>query len=192
MDVAAGLQRILFGEEETATVLFFIEIVARTVVMYAYTMFLARMVGAGGVGQLGPFEFVLVIAIGSAAGDPMFYPDVPLLHGLLVITVIICLHRLTGFIFNRFKFIEDKVEGGPIVVVREGEVQMQELGSGALSERELFTLLRNGGVRNTGEVELAFFETNGRLSIFRYPEGERKRGRGTMPEQWRSGQTAQA
>ena len=78
METGSEIQRILLGEAETATVIFYLEVILRTIIMYLYTIFLSRMVGQGGVGQIGPFEFVLVIAVGSAAGDPMFYPDVGL------------------------------------------------------------------------------------------------------------------
>ena len=93
--------------------LFFVEIVFRTTVMYLYTIFLARMVGHDAIGQIGPFEFVLVIAVGSAAGDPMFYPDIGLLQGILVITVVIVLHRVTGALLQRSKKAESIVEGDP-------------------------------------------------------------------------------
>ena len=173
--------RILFGAAETADAFFYVEVVFRTVVMYLYTIFLARMVGQGGIGQIGPFEFVLVIAIGSAAGDPMFYPDVGLLQGLLVITVVIVLHRSTGYIMQRHKKLENVVEGGPLKVVHEGKVCKETLGSGTLTERELMALLRLAQVRDTGEIECAFFETSGRLSVFRFADGKRAKGKTTMP-----------
>jgi uncharacterized membrane protein YcaP (DUF421 family) len=182
MDSGFDFVRILFGSEDTASLAFYLEVILRTVVMYLYTIFLSRMVGQGGVGQIGPFEFVLVIAIGSAAGDPMFYPEVGLLQGILVITVVIILHRLTVFVLHRHKHLEEKLEGGPLLVVRRGAIEEKALGSGTLTERELLALLRIEGVRDTGEIECAFFEPNGRLSIFRYPEGERKHVRRTVPE----------
>ena len=176
------LKRIFFGEPDTANLAFFLEVVFRTMVMYFYTIFLARMVGQGGVGQIGPFEFVLVIAIGSAAGDPMIYPDVALLHGIAVITVVILLHRATGFVLNRNRRLEIKLEGAPLLVVENGEVKESELGAGTLTRRELMALLRVEGVRDTGEVERAWFEPSGRLSVFRFPESERLKGRSTLPE----------
>ena len=181
MEYEFDAMRILFGAIETAHPIFYLEVIFRTVVMYLYTIFLARMVGQGGIGQIGPFEFVLVIAIGSAAGDPMFYPDVGLLQGLLVITVVIVLHRSTGYIMQRHKKLENVVEGGPLKVVHEGKVCKEALGSGTLTERELMALLRLAQVRDTGEVECAFFETNGRLSVFRYPDAKRGKGKTTMP-----------
>ena len=181
MDTGFDLGRILFGEADTASVAFYLEVVFRTIVMYLYTIFLSRMVGQGGVGQIGPFEFVLVIAIGSAAGDPMFYPEVGLFQGILVITVVIVLHRVTAFILHRHKRLEEVLEGGPLLVVRRGQIESKVLGSGTLTERELLALLRIEGVRDTGEVECAFFEPNGRLSVFRYPRDQRRVVRQTVP-----------
>lgn len=182
MDWQGELLRVLFGEGDSQNALFYAEIMLRTVVMYAYTVFLTRMVGQGGIAQIGPFEFVLVIAVGSAAGDPMFYPDVGLAQGILVITVVILLHRLTGAIVNRNRALEDAIEGSPLQVVNDGRMLVDRLGSGTLTERELLALLRLEGVRDTGEVQWAFFEPNGRLSVFRFPEEKQRAVRATIPD----------
>lgn len=175
------ITRIVFGEAETADPWFYAEIVFRTLVMYLYTIVLARMVGHDAIGQVGPFEFVLVIAVGSAAGDPMFYPDVGLLQGILVITVVVLLHRITGALIARSGRAESLVEGDPVLVVDGGNVVEEALGSGSLSLRELMALLRVEGVRDVGEVEAAYFENNGRLSVFRYPAEKTRRSRSTEP-----------
>ncbi|TWG98505.1 putative membrane protein [Mesorhizobium sp. J18] len=181
MSILSEISRILFGESDTAHIGFFVEVALRTVVMYFYTIFLARMVGQSGVGQIGPFEFVLVIAVGSAAGDPMLYPDVALLHGIIVITVVILLHRATASILNRDRKLEERLEGVPILVVEKGKVKEEVLGSGSLTKRELMSLLRIEGIRNTGEVEHAWFEPAGRLSIFRV-DGRARKGENTLPD----------
>ena len=77
------LMRMLVGGQPP---LFFAEIVLRTLIVYAYTFGLVRWLGGRSVAQLSVIEFLLVIALGSAVGDAMFYPDVPLLHAMLVIT----------------------------------------------------------------------------------------------------------
>lgn len=170
MPDGSELFRILFGEADTATLGFYGEIVFRTIVMYLYTIVLARLIGQGSVGQIGPFEFVLVIAVGSAAGDPMFYPDVGLAQGIAVITVVMVMHRITAYLIAKSRRLERTVEGMPLLVVKEGEVVEQALSTGTLTKRELMALLRLNGVRNTGEVECAYFETSGRLSVFRRRE----------------------
>lgn len=183
MDYEFDLARMLFGGAETAHALFFLEIIFRTTVMYLYTIVLARMVGQDAIGQIGPFEFVLVIAVGSAAGDPMFYPDVGLLQGIMVITVVILLHRLTGAVIQRSRKIEHIVEGEPLLLVSAGKIQHQHLGSGSLTDRELMAQLRLAGVRDVGEVEHAYFETNGRLSVFQYGSSKTKATQTTLPHE---------
>lgn len=179
MDWLGELQRIFLGEGDTAQAAFFLEILFRTSVMYVYTIVFTRLVGQGSVGQIGPFEFVLVVAVGSAVGDPMFYPDVGLLQGMAAITVVILLHRATGYVLQRNRRLERLIEGEPLLVVEDGRICHDALGSGTLTERELYALLRTSGVRNTGEVEVAFFEPNGRLSVFRKETVDR-RGQDTV------------
>lgn len=181
MNDGFDLVRILFGVDEAQNLVFYLEIVFRTVVMYGYTIVLARLVGQGSVGQIGPFEFILVIAVGSAAGDPMFYPEVGLLQGILVITVVILLHRFTVFVFNRHRRLEEMLEGGPLEVVRDGQIVEKMLGAGTLTERELLALLRCHGVRDTGEIEAAYFEPNGSLSVFRRPRERQILVKSTFP-----------
>lgn len=173
--------RMFLGEGDLGSALFLIEIILRTMVMYAYTIVLTRLVGQGSVGQIGPFEFVLVIAVGSAAGDPMFYPNVPLFHGLLVISVVIVLHRATQWILARHAGAEAYLEGTPLLVVCGGRVVEEALGSGSLTRRELTSMLRTKGVRNVGAVECAYFEPSGKLSVFLYSEGAGYEGESIVP-----------
>jgi uncharacterized membrane protein YcaP (DUF421 family) len=174
--------RMLFGEGDRVSALFLVEILIRTVIMYAYTIVLARMVGQGSVGQIGPFEFVLVIAVGSAAGDPMFYPEVPLLSGLAVITVVILLHRATQWFLAANPKAENFLEGKPLLVIKAGAVVDDAIGSGKLTRNELMSMLRVSGVRNVGTVECAYFEPSGRLSVFHYSGKPPTPGETTLPE----------
>ena len=79
------LQRMFFGMQPP---LFYLEIAVRTLVIYAWGLLLLRWLGSRTIGQLSTVEFLLVIALGSAVGDPMFYPDVPVFYGMAVITVV--------------------------------------------------------------------------------------------------------
>jgi hypothetical protein len=81
------------------------EVILRTTVMYLYA--LLRLLGKRGMGQLAPFDFVIIIALGSAVGDPMFYPDVPVPHAMAVITVVVVLTRSVGFLTQRNRWARE-------------------------------------------------------------------------------------
>ena len=84
--VPFDLVRMFFG---TDPALFYLEIVFRTCLIYLYALLLIRWVGGRGIAQMSTVEFLLVIALGSAVGDAMFYPEVPILHAMLVITAVV-------------------------------------------------------------------------------------------------------
>ena len=175
--------RIFFGDQ--AGLIYLLEVVFRTVVMYGYVLLFARFIGKRGVGQVSPFEFILIIIISSAAGDPMFYRHVPLLHGIVVLTVVMILHRLVSVVTDRSERAEDFVEGEPILVVDDGRIVERSLGGGRLSRRELMMELRQQGVGNVGEVERAFFEPSGKVSVLQASQEKQKKTESTHPKDFR-------
>lgn len=155
---------------------FTLEIIFRTVIVYLYTLLLVRWFSQRAVGQLSLVEFLLVIALGSAVGDPMFYPDVPLLHGMTVITVVVLINRGIDRLLSRSARFERFIEGVPIQLVKDGLIDHQALETLLLNRDELFQNLRIAGVENVGSVRQAYMEQNGQLSVFCYPSDEARRG----------------
>ena len=187
MDAAQSVQpfdwyRMFLGEQVSA--LYLLEISFRTAVMYSYAIVFSRLIGKRGVGQISPFEFIIIIIVSSAAGDPMFYAHVPLLHGILVMTVIMFLHRLAGLVTDRSERAEDVMEGEPVLVIEQGFIVEGGVGPGTLSRRELLMKLRQQGIRDVGEVERAFFEPSGQLSVLQAPQEGQRATLSTMPRDY--------
>lgn len=158
------LQRMLIGNESP---LFLLEIVVRTLIVYIYTMLLLRWLGSRTIGQLSTVEFLLVIALGSAVGDAMFYPDVPLVHALLVVTVVVFANKGLDMLIARYKRAESLIDGTPEEVIRDGVLRKKFLTSTSLGISELFQQLREKGVEHLGQIAHAYVEADGRLSVFR-------------------------
>ncbi|HEX5657214.1 MAG TPA: DUF421 domain-containing protein [Polyangiales bacterium] len=161
------LKRIFLGE---LPLWFLAEIVFRTTIIYAYTLLLVRLLGKRGLGQLSPFDFVIVIALGSAVGDPMFYQEVPLIHTMLVITVVVLLQRGVSRLTEKSALAERFIDSEPRRLVRRGVVDLKNLRDEQLDPEELFSALRVQGVRQLGEVQLAYIEPSGAISVLNEPE----------------------
>jgi uncharacterized membrane protein YcaP (DUF421 family) len=61
------------------------EVALRTFFMFFVILTSLRILGKRSVAQLSVFELGVIIGLGSAAGDPMFYKDVGLLPGVVVL-----------------------------------------------------------------------------------------------------------
>ncbi len=163
MDYSFDLQRIFLGD---APSWFLLEIVLRTTLLYLYTLLLLRLLGKRGVRQLTFFEFAIILALGSAVGDPMFYEDVPLLHGALVVTVIALLQRAIVIVTEKNKPLEVLFESSPKRLIKNGVLELGALEAEKLSKDEVFSRLREEGLRHLGQVERAYLEPSGNISIW--------------------------
>src|SRR5215217_7488373 len=86
---------LLLGDQEWG---FLPEAAFRSFVMFVIILLSLRLLGRRGVKQLSVFELGVIIGLGSAAGDPMFYKDVGLLAGLVVFVVVLSLYKLVTFL----------------------------------------------------------------------------------------------
>lgn len=172
------LYRIMLGDKPPW---FLLEVTFRTVVIFGYTLVLLRWMGKRGMGNLTPFEFAIIVALGSAVGDPMFYDDVPLVHTMLVIAIIVGMQRLLAYFTEKNEWLEQVVESTPRLLVADGVIDIANLHSEQLSRDELFEALRQQGIRHLGQVEVAFLEPSGKLSVIR-PTHDRD-GLSILPEE---------
>ena len=171
-------KQLLLGDEDW---LFLLETALRTSIMFVVILTGLRLLGKRGVKQLSVFELVVIIGLGSAAGDPMFYKDVGLLPALVVFTIIICLYTFVTFFIGRSKKFEKTIEGKAVCLIKDGVFAIDNFKKEAVSEDEFFAELRLQSVSQLGQVEEAIVETSGRISIFFFADDEVKFGLPIMP-----------
>jgi uncharacterized membrane protein YcaP (DUF421 family) len=170
---AFDLKNIFVGD---LPILFYVEIVLRTLVLYGYTMAILRLLGRRSAGDLTVIDVVLIVALGSAVGDPMFYPKVPVLYGLLVITLIVGLQRLGLLWANHNDRVDRFIKGTPSRVIADGLFDLKGVERVDLSKREIFQMARQDGYRNLGEIRRMYIETDGKSSIFGFQPGQVRPG----------------
>lgn len=171
-------KQLLLGGEDWN---FLIEGAFRTFIMFTVIVISLRLLGKRGVKQLSVFELVVIIGLGSAAGDPMFYKDVGLLPAILVFIMVISLYRFIMYLIGRSKKFERLVEGSPVCLISEGKFSIDNFKKETLAQDEFFAELRMKGVMHLGQVQLGIIEITGDISLFFYPDAEVKYGLPILP-----------
>jgi uncharacterized membrane protein YcaP (DUF421 family) len=172
-------KELLMGHEEWS---FLLEIILRTAIMFLAIIIGLRVLGKRGVKQLSIFELVVIIGLGSAAGDPMFNKDVGIVSSILVFIVIILLYSIITFFIGRSKNFEKLVEGSSSCLIREGEFAIDNFKKENLGSDEFFAELRLKGISQLGQIETAIVESSGEISIFYFEDKKVKYGLSIMPE----------
>ncbi|MFL9832041.1 DUF421 domain-containing protein [Flavobacterium sp. ARAG 55.4] len=171
--------RVLFNDLPLS---FLWEVLFRSTVMFLILLITLKLAGKRGVKQLSIFETVIIIALGSAAGDPMFYEDVGIVPAALVFLVIISLYRLVTWLTAKSKKFEELIEGKTQCLINEGKFSIHRFKKESLAQDEFFSELRVKSVEHLGQIEKAFIEPNGDISIFYYAENEVKYGLPILPD----------
>ena len=124
-------QEILFGDENA---FFLVEIAIRSLIMFLLIFLGLRITGKRAVKQLSIFELLIIIALGSAAGDPMLYKEVGILNAVVVFTVIFLVYWLLTQLIEHSEKIETILEGKPLYIIREGRASRESLISSTHKE----------------------------------------------------------
>lgn len=165
--------RILINDQPA---LFLVEVVFRTAVMFLFLLAALRFTGKRGVKQLSIFEIVIIIALGSAAGDPMFYEDVGILPAACVFIVVISFYRLVTWLTGKFMWAERMLEGTTELLIEHGVFSMLKFKKEDIAQDEFFSELRLQSVEHLGQIKYAFLEPSGNISVFFFPDEEVRPG----------------
>lgn len=173
-------QRIWLGEDAPA--MFLLEVTFRSLLMYLLILATLRITGKRGVKQLSLFELTIILSLGSAAGDPMFYADVPLLHVFVVFTIVILCYLFFNRLSEKNQRIEQWLEGSSECILENGEIKIEAFKKQNLTYQELFGEMRQQHVEHLGQVRRVYLEPTGEISIFFYEDEQVKPGLPIFPE----------
>jgi len=171
--------RLLFNELPME---FLFEVIFRSIIMFVVLLITLRLTGKRGVKQLSVFETVIIIALGSAAGDPMFYEDVGIIPAFVVFAVIICLYRFVTWLTGKSQRFERFIEGVAVCLIKDGVFAFESFKKESLAQDEFFTELRTKSIEHLGQVRHAYLEPSGELSVYFYEDEDVKYGLPVRPE----------
>src|SRR3989442_15411296 len=141
------------------------ELIFRGVVVYTFLLALLRVTGKRQVGQLAPFDLVLLLVLSNAVQNSMNGGDNSLVGGLISATTLVGLNFLIGLITYKSKKLEAIIEGRPQVLVHNGKLFEDVMASAKLTHHELDSALRQAGCNCIEEVHSAILENNGSISV---------------------------
>ena len=149
------------------------ELILRAMIVYGFLLLVLRISGKRQIGQLAPFDLVLLLVLSNAVQNAMNGGDNSVLAGLLSATVLILLNWLVGLATFRSKKIERFIEGKPEVLIHNGKLYPKAMESEKLTHHELNAALRAAGCASIQDVQFALLENNGEITVHpRKPQAE--------------------
>jgi uncharacterized membrane protein YcaP (DUF421 family) len=144
--------------------------VIRAVVVYFFLLLLLRFTGKRQVGQMAPFDLVLLLVLSNAVQNAMNGGDNSITGGVLLATTLVAINWAVGWLTFKSKRLEALVEGRPILLVHNGTVDQQALHSAQMTLHELNASLRAGGCVGPEDVRFAVLGNTGRITVIPKPK----------------------
>ena len=143
------------------------EFITRAIIVYIFLIVLLRVTGKRQVGQLAPFDLVLLLVLSNAVQNSMTGGDNSVLGGLICALTLVGANWLIGYTTYKSKRFEVLVEGRPQVLIHDGHLYRDVMKSEKLTQHELDAALRAAGCATIMEVHFAVIENNGQISVRR-------------------------
>lgn len=96
------------------------EVALRCLYTFVLVFLFLKITGRRGVRQMSLFEVLIILTLGSAAGDVAFYDNVPMIPVLVVLCLFALMYRLVMWLMSKSEKLEDLLEGKPVIIVEEG------------------------------------------------------------------------
>jgi uncharacterized membrane protein YcaP (DUF421 family) len=141
------------------------ELVVRGVVVYGFLLIMLRISGKRQVGQMAPFDLVLLLVLSNAVQNSMNAGDNSLIGGLISAATLIGLNYSVSLLTYRNKTLEAVIEGRPQILIHNGRLFDDEMQKAKLTHHELNAALRKSGCDCVDDVHSAILENSGVISV---------------------------
>lgn len=137
----------------------------RTLILFGLVIVVMRVMGKRQVGQLQPFELVVVIMISELAAIPMANTGIPLIYGVVPIVTLLVVQVYLAYISLKSEKARGIICGTPSILVENGRILEKEMNKLRYNINDLLEQLRAKDFPNIADIEYAILETSGQLSV---------------------------
>lgn len=145
-------------------------IVLRTLVIYLVVLVGVRLSGKREVGQMTPFDLVLLLLISNSVQNAMTGPDTSVLGGVAAAVTLLVLNYLVAEVAGGNRRFRRFVEGEPSLLVHDGKVIEPHMAKEHVSIDQLQRAMREHGINTYHELALAVLEVDGSISCLKYDD----------------------
>ena len=140
--------------------------VLRALVIYGFMLIVFRVLGKRTLGQLTPFDLVLLLVVGESASQALMGDDFSMTTAFLLILTLIGVDHALGRLKEWSPRLERVLDGTPLIVVEHGRALSQRMRRAGIDEGDVLMAAREThGLERLEQIKYAVHERNGNISI---------------------------
>ncbi|HSU78903.1 MAG TPA: DUF421 domain-containing protein, partial [Candidatus Angelobacter sp.] len=141
--------------------------IVRTIFLYFVILLTFRLMGKREIGRLSVVDLVVNIMIAELCVLAIEQPEAPMIRTIIPIALLLAIQVLMALFSLKSRSFRHLVDGTPATIIKNGEIDEQQMKKQRYNFDDLMMQLREQNVRSVGDVEFAFLETGGKLSVIK-------------------------
>ena len=117
------------------------------------------------IGELQPGELVITMVLSEIATMPLQDDKFPVLSGISLIFLFVSLELFSSFLAMKFRPYRTLIQGHSVLIIKDGQLLNKNLSMIRYSTDDLLEALRLKDVFDLSQVQYAYIETNGSVSV---------------------------
>ncbi len=140
--------------------------ILRAAAAYAFLVLLLRLAGRRTLGELTPFDFVVLLMVGDLMSETLVRDDASFVAGTVLCATLVGLDIVLAVVKTRSRQVERWLEGEPVVLVRDGQPLHHVMRLARVGEEDVLAAARtHQGLEHMEEIRLAVLECTGTISV---------------------------
>jgi len=143
----------------------YLKIALSSSAVYIFIILAIRLFGKKELAQLSIIDLVFILLISNAVQNAMVGSDSSLAGGLVAASTLFIINYLFKYLLYRFPKLGAVVQGVELMLIYKGQLNVSNMNKARITREEILEALREHGVSEIREVDLAVLETDGNISI---------------------------
>lgn len=144
----------------------------RAAIMYFMALVMIRLLGKRALGELGPFDFVVMTGVGHTVVSVALDKSIPFYEGVVILVTLAVLEYFMGYAALKNQKLSNLITGAPVVLIDKGRIVKANLKKEKFNMDDLMQELRKKGIRDIDEVDKGILESCGGFSVILREEDE--------------------
>lgn len=142
----------------------------KALIVFLVVLFCVRLMGKRQLGEMQPFELVIMLIVADVACIPINDPYVPFYGGLVPIITLTFLHVVFSFVARKSLFARRLLSGRAVIVIDKNGINYRNLQKMNLNMHDLLEAVHAAGYMDVNQIAYAIFETNGKMCVVEKPQ----------------------
>jgi uncharacterized membrane protein YcaP (DUF421 family) len=148
-----------------ANIFSLVEVGLRSTIVYIFILIAIRLFGKKELAQLSVIDLVFILLISNSVQNAMVGSDTSLFGGIVAALALF----IVNFVFKKIIYnhpnIGELIQGKPMVLIYDGKIITENLEESEITKAELEAAVREHGIENIEDVNIAMLEVDGNISV---------------------------